>query len=154
MQLWPIQKYNKDIIIRANKKLLPCLLRINKYSQWTTQGQFWSPFFCATHILTIQKQRTTRNNERQIIMVFLQIIPVWSINTFVMTTIQLNFFKLNFFSLEPVEKHEAENNHEAILEDRITMNSTRRTPRSKHLNKYIIFLCLYNIFQSIVVTLI
>ena len=95
MQLWPIQKYNKDIIIRANKKLLPCLLRINKYSQWTTQGQFWSPFFCATHILTIQKQRTTRNNERQIIMVFLQIIPVWSIN--VMTTIQLNFFKLNFF---------------------------------------------------------
>ena len=70
MQLWPIQKYNKDIIIRANKKLLPCLLRINKYSQWTTQGQFWSPFFCATHILTIQKQRTTRNNERQIIMVF------------------------------------------------------------------------------------
>ena len=64
-----------------------------------------------------------------------------------MTTIQLNFFKLNFFSLEPVEKHEAENNYEAILGDRITMNSTRRTPRSKHLNKYIIFLCLYNIFS-------
>ena len=47
----------------------------------------------------------------------------------------------------PLAKHEAENYYEAKLGDGITMNSTRRMPRSKSLNKYIGVLCLYNPFQ-------